>query len=296
MGPGDSLMQNLPLRGGVYRLAMGLAPLDPAAWFDIGRNPGRDLAAKRLLLDSHPDDVFRVLPEAESPARELLDLLGIHLPQHHANHFERRGEELFNRATRESWNLARPELHPLDIAGRLLAEDFCLLQSNGAHPILIGATLCAPAHWRLADKIGRPLTAIHGPVPGYASALGRKVDNFFATMKPGRLVCRHNWGIADDPEPFQPIAPELRAVPNAIDAGAQLWLRVERQTLRRLPRTGAIVFTIRTYITRLDAAIGDAATARDLAAAIRGMSPEIRAYKDIERVAPPLLAWLDAFG
>ena len=38
----------------------------------------------------------------------------------------------------------------------------------------------------------------------------------------------------------------------AENAGQRLHLRVERQTLSRLPRTGAVLFTIRTHMKRLD--------------------------------------------
>jgi hypothetical protein len=174
-----------------------------------------------------------------------------------------------------------------------VAEDLCLLQSSGSCHVLIGATLCSPARWRLAEKIGRPLDAIHEPVPGYEDALGQKVEQFFAALKPGRLVGRFNWGIADDPSPFQPIAPATRRALTPANVGQNLWLRVERQTLRRLPKTGAVVFTIRTHITPLDHAVHSGAVARDLAAAIRDMPPAMQAYKRIAPYDAALLSWLD---
>ena len=54
-------------------------------------------------------------------------------------------------------------------------------------------------------------------------------------------------------------------------------LRVERQTLLRLPRTGAIVFTIRVYLTPFrDLGPGEAGR---LAAAIRGIKEEEVVYR-----------------
>jgi hypothetical protein len=49
-------------------------------------------------------------------------------------------------------------------------------------------------------------------------------------------------------------------------------LRVERQTLRRLPRSGAVVFTIRVYLTPLKE-LGRGEAGR-LAAAIRGVKEQ----------------------
>jgi hypothetical protein len=273
---------------------MGLMPLALADWFELDDEIAADLAAKRALLAARHDEVFAALPEADEPAAELLALLAAHLVEHHPAIFARDGGgRLVNAATAERWDVAAPGLHPLDLAGRLVQEDLCLLAASDAGPVLVAATLCSPARWRLRDKIGRPLDAIHDPVPGYAEALRRPVDRFLALLKPEKPVWRLNWGVMDDPEPFQPEARPAPAPVTAANAGETLWLRVERQTLRRLPATGAAVFTIRTHITRLDAAIRSPDSAAALACAVRDMPDASRDYKRIAPVAPALLAWLD---
>lgn len=286
-------MPYLPFDGGRFRLSMGLMTLAEPEWLEIGGDLAAALARKRRLLASRPDEVFAALPAAAAPAAELLALLAAHLPQHHPAVYRREGEHLVNRATTESWDLDRPGLHPLDLAGRLVPEDFCLLLTEEGESRLVGGSVCSPARWRLAEKLGRPLDAIHAPVPGYAETLDRPVARLLAQLKPGKLVWRLNWGLSDDPEPFQLTAAAARPLV-ATMAGERLWLRVERQTLRRLPASGAVVFTIRTYIARLDAVVATATTAAELAGAIRAMSPAMRDYKGIAPVAAPLLAWLDA--
>lgn len=283
----------LPFGGGKFRLSMGLTSLHPHAWLEFDENFAADLARKRALLETRHDDAFLALPEAEPAGMELLRLLAIHLPRYHPALFRAEGDVLLNAATGEAWDTAAPTLHPLDVAGRLVMEDLCLIQSAGECHILVGASLCSPARWQLAEKLGKPLAAIHGPVPGYDDVLARPVEHFFAALKPDRLVCRFNWGIADDPVPFQPVAPPVSAGVTAENAGERLWLRVERQTLRRLPLTGAVVFAIRTIITRLDQAITPGQTARDLAAAIGDMPAATQRYKHIAPFAPALLAWLE---
>lgn len=282
----------LPFDGGRFRLAMGLMPLHESDWLEIDPHFAAGLAAKRALLAERHGEVFAALPAAAASAAELLALLAEHLPRHHPEIFRRDNGRLVNRATGEAWDLASGDLHPLDLAGRLVQEDLCLLEAAGESYRLIGATLCSPAGWRLAEKIGRPLAAIHAPVPGYGEALARPVDRFFAHLKPGKIAWRLNWGVLDDPAPFQPAAGPSRAI-TAEKAGERLWLRVERQTVRRLNATGAVVFTIRTHITPLAAAIRTPADAADLAAAIRAMPEAIRHYKRIAPFAPAVLAWLD---
>lgn len=285
----------LPFEGGRFRLTMGLMPLKPAQWLEFDDDLHAHLAEKRALLAERRGDVFAALPAAAAPASELLALLAQHLPLHHPLLFQHDGDRLRNTATGESWDMARPALHPLDLCGRLTQEDFCLLTPGTDGPyILVGATVCAPARWILADKIGQPLATVHAPVPGYAQALETQVDRFFAQLKPDRLVWRINWGISNEPARFQPVAAPDGIAVTAHNAGETLWLRVERQTLRRLPMTSAIVFTIRTYITRLDAAIVTAASATELGAALRDMPPDSQRYKHIAPYAEALLAWLDA--
>lgn len=281
-----------PFADGAFRLAMGLMPMAECDWFELDGDLAAILARKRLLLTQRHGEVFAAHPEAEAPAAELLALMAAHLPQHHPALFRREGVRLFNRASGETWDLAAPALHPLDLAGRLVAEDLCILQAQDDAYILVGASLCSPARWRLAEKMGKPLTAIHAPVPGYAESLGAPVERFFAALKPGRLVGRFNWGLADDPEPFQPVARSPAAGITPGNAGERLWLRVERQVLRRLERSGAVVFSIRTHITRLDRAIASSGEAEALAAAIRSMPQAMQAYKQIAPVAAALLGWL----
>jgi Haem-dependent oxidative N-demethylase, alpha subunit-like len=284
----------LPFADGTYRLSMGLTSLPERQWLEFGPGFGAYLAAKRTLLASRHGEVFAALPVADSAAAELLALLAQHLCAHHPDLFRRDDEHLINSATGERWLLEDPVLHPLDLAGRLVAEDLCIVQPMSGQYVLTGASLCFPNRWHLAEKLGQPLDAIHVPVPGYAEQLASKVNQFIAGLKPARLFGRANWGIASDPMLFQPVAPPLAAAVTAENAGERLWLRIERQTLRRLPQSGAVIFTIHTEITRLDHALAGPRRAADLAAAIRDMTPATQRYKDIAPFAEALLPWLDA--
>jgi hypothetical protein len=281
--------------GGRYRLAMGLTPQSEAEWLAPDASLREILAEKRGLLGSRHECVFRALPESSAASIELLQLLAKHLPHHFPPiyRFDHKGH-LFNEASGETWDVDVPPLHPLDIGGRLVAEDLCLLRASDEGYRLIGASLCFPNRWLLDEKIGQPLDSIHTPVPGFAPALQRPVAHFFAALKPDRILARVNWGIADDPTRFQPVCQDTDAAITAANAGSALYLRVERQTLRRLPRSGAVLFTIRTEITPLDRAIATRDDAIDLAGAIRDMSPAMLRYKHLTAIAPALLAWLDA--
>jgi hypothetical protein len=284
----------LPFGNGPYRLAMGLRPLDPDAWIAVNGDYDAYLAQKRALLAARHAEVFAALPEAADGAAELLAALGAHLVQRHPALFERRGDELLNRSTDEVWDLEHPALHPLDVAGRLVQEDFCLLLPAGATHRLAAASLCFPSRWRLAEKLGEPLGTIHAPVPSYAERLQSPVDGFLSRLQPHNPVWRLNWFLHDDPALFQPARrpPAEPITPHT--AGDRLWLRVERQTLRRLPASAAVIFSIRTHLTPLAAAIRTQAAAADLAATLRSMPAALREYRQTESFEAALLSWLDA--
>ena len=169
------------------------------------------------------------------------------------------GAELVNRVSGDRWTVEGDVPDPLDIAGRLVQEDLCILQEVEGELRLTAGVLCFPNRWRLSDKLGRPMMAIHEPVPSYAERLGKPVDRFIGMLAPERPVWRLNWSLTDDPALFQPVGHGRRDTDPDItpeNAGPRIFLRVERQTLRRLPRTGAVLFTIRTHQRPLESAGG----------------------------------------
>ena len=260
---------HLPFEGGAFRMAMGLTSAAQADWIETDDAVPTQLAARRALIARDPDAVIAALPGTEAMQHELLDLLIAHL------------------------RLPRPacDRNPLAIVGGLVAEDFCLLRASDHGPVLAAAVLCFPARWRLADKLGRSLIAVHAPVPFYGERLAGPVDRFLDRLPPGRIAVRLNWSVVDDPALFQPAPRAPVAGIAAANAGELLYLRVERQSFRRLPRSGAIAFGIRTHVTPL-AAVREAGAAMRLAEAVRGLPEEMLAYKGMAPFRDPLLAWL----
>lgn len=88
------------------------------------------------------------------------------------------------------------------------------------------------------------MTQIHSPVARYDEDLQSPVDAVIARLHPDRPLWRVNWGVSNHPSLFQPDIPP--ATPEMDPAS--MWVRVEWQTLRKLPETGAVLFTIRTFV------------------------------------------------
>lgn len=247
-------LDELSFEPGPPWLSMGTRGLDPRAWLLIDADRGADLASKAALLAQRHEEVFAALgtPTVQEASREVLDLVSA--------------------AVGETGD---PRLHPLDAAARLVQEDLCIIVMRDGAPHLDAASLCFPSYWRLGEKLGRPLAEVHAPVAHYADELARKVDRFIERLSPERPVWRRNWSIHDDPSYFlpDPTPPQQVAPPRG------LWLRSERQTLRRLDTAAAVLFTIRTQQTPLAHLADWPAVARAMAAAIEAWSPELAAYK-----------------
>jgi hypothetical protein len=90
------------------------------------------------------------------------------------------------------------------------------------------------------------MLAIHAPVLEYSGDIARRVDRMFQAIRPEQPLWRMNHNLADSAELFHPrkeADPRGRTNPQ--------YVRAERQCLLRLPQTGAVVFTIHTYLLRL---------------------------------------------
>lgn len=287
---------HLPFEAGPYRMAMGLIACPPEALIELDEHYPAEMVERRRLLDERRADVFAALPEAAPAGTELLERLATLLVARHPEWFARDGVMLHNHLTGETWNLAAPDRDPLEIAGRLVQEDLCLLLPGPDGPVLAAAVLCFPSRWRLSEKIGRPLAAIHDPVPFYGERLARPVDRLLGALRPGRLVERYNWSIVDDPALFQPAGHGRQAHDPRItagNAGETLFLRVERQTLSLLPASGAVLFGIRIHRHPLARIAAEPGIAARLAAAIAALPEPMAAYKSIAPFRAALLAYLE---
>ncbi|MDF1721181.1 MAG: DUF3445 domain-containing protein [Minwuia sp.] len=282
-----------PPEGGRFRLTLGLKVLPESDWIEIDAALASDLAEKRRLLDSAPDAVFRMLPGSEPAQQEFIDHLGRHLLAHHGDRFTGTPERLHVRPT--GVDVVPDPASPLRAAASLIQEDVLLLQRRDGAFHLVAGLLAFPTRWSLAEKMGRPLAAIHAPVPGYDTHLARPMDRLFDRLVPGRLLWRANWSLLDDPALHQPGghgAGDAGRTLTADTIGDRLWFRVERQTLSLLPETATAVFTVRIHQATLSDQVRTVSQASDLLASIREMPEAMRHYKSMPGFLTALRQWL----
>ena len=111
-----------------------------------------------------------------------------------------------------------------------------------------------------------------------------------------RIFQRFNWSIFENSKLFQPARSKSQIVrPGTItenNAGDRLFIRVERQTIRRLPETKAIVFTIRVHVNPLASIKKDLSLLMDFNQALENLTADMKRYKSIDQIEMPLRGWL----
>ncbi len=231
----------------------GVQPLPPDEWLIRDDVFARQMALRDHLIATRRDDVHALLPSASAAADECFDAVLVALARDPGYVI---ADGVVTRPDGVRVPLQRSD--PLATLGRLIQADLCLMEDGSDGHVLTGAILCFPAYWTLSEKIGKALPGIHRPVPEYSDDVIRRVQRLFDAMRPETPLWRMNANLHASPALFTPkreSAPESRV---AVSTGA--FVRSERQVLRRLPKTGAVVFSIHTYMVRVED-LSDAAKA-----------------------------------
>lgn len=256
-------------------LELGLTPCSKPNWLAIDEDFAHFHAHKLQQFETHPDKVFAALPQSVAAQEEFSQVLLEDLLTNHADLYYREGNLLHQQSGIE-WHLDTPDLAASSL---WIPEDICLLQQLGDEHILTAASICSPSNWQLKHKIGRNLNVIHDPIPRYKAILQERVNRMLSQMNDQKLILRFNWSIQRGNELCW--HPELYP-PDFNDA---LYWRIERQTLRRLPLTRAIVFGIRIYLesfAQLERRIP--AFRQQVRKLIDNLDAEQRSYKGLDSI------------
>ena len=220
----------------------GMAPAMPNDWLQVDEAYGAQMQRRLQLLETQRSDVLWMDPTAQTAAAEVLDeALGV-LP---SLGFTVTPTHVVCPDGRQV-DIARDE--PLLTLGQLVQEDICLMRKHGDEHVLVGAVLCFPASWRLAEKAGKPLIGIHAPVDEYDADVAKRVQRLFNAIRVGTPLWRFNKLWYDDAELHQPRSAHGSTRRIEPDHDAAPYIRSERQCLIRMPVSDVVVFSIHTFV------------------------------------------------
>ena len=219
------LNSHLPIKAWLDPKTSRLPGVQPVAikdWLQRSNRFNAQTAYRRDLIAQKRETVFQTTPESEAACAELRDII-------HAE------------AEQDDWTTSD---HPLLEAAVNIQEDLCVLQKQGDAHVLTAAVMCFPSSWDVRQKMGRSIANIHNPVPEF-SDVSHIVERMLSAIRIEQPLGRANFLIYTDPELHQP---RSEGIAKPIDPHAPRYIRVERQTFRRLPKTLAVIFAIHTYV------------------------------------------------
>jgi dimethylamine monooxygenase subunit A len=220
----------------------GIQPVTDDSWLVVDEAFAGQMAERDRLIAEVPALVHGLQDAARPAAEELYTQV---LEKLARTQGYRVGSKTVLRP--DGVEVALDQSQPLLTLGRLVQEDLCLMQKQGDEHVLTGAILCFPASWTLAEKLGRAMVGIHRPVVPYDADLAKRVQRMFDMIRPEQPLWRMNANIYAAPDLFHP----RREDDPRKERRDGAFMRSERQCLLRLPQTGAVLFSIHTYVVRI---------------------------------------------
>ncbi|MBZ9680472.1 MULTISPECIES: heme-dependent oxidative N-demethylase family protein [unclassified Mesorhizobium] len=256
-----SLPAHTPYDGSSKLFTIGLKPLDPANWIEVDGHLLPYLAKKRRLYAEIPERVFVEQDGTLDAQQEVLELLGAYLPERFPDTHRRSdaGVAVVGATSRPTIPSSLAGA-PLVAASLLVQEDLILMRRGEDGWRLAAGSLCFPSSWSLVEKFGKPLQQIHEPVPGFGPGTrpADLINRMFDGLQ-GQAVERYNWSIQSGDALYHPLS-NIERIDRATsrptrfpdgDVKTHAFIRVERQTLRKLPASRDILFTIRIHLDSL---------------------------------------------
>lgn len=257
-----------------FRHRIGAKALDVSNWLPRDAEWEPTIEMKRELLATRRDDVVALHPGGEDVAEEAARLVADYCGR----------------------TIASSGIDALVEAALMVPDDLTVLKpvttSDGEQLLFVAGVVCSPSRWNLSSKMGKDMLATHRPVSRYAEHIGAAVDTTLRRLSPERPIWRSNWTLEDHCALFQPESPSSPLV----DDPAQLWIRMERETLRRLPSTGGVLFTIRGFQQPLpDYVARGAHHAATLRTLVERLPDDVARYKSVYAYRDAVLDWLEPY-
>ncbi|KAL7942740.1 hypothetical protein V8C42DRAFT_331780 [Trichoderma barbatum] len=287
----------------IFHITMALQADSPSELITIDSEYLDRVSLRRQIIAEHGDMVHACLPAGVEAVRELHQfLLRDYLPTRFPTVFQLRdkGRHLDNLVTGRSFSTATPDdaEAALRVLGETVEEDMFLLMGEPEGHRAVAFLSCFPSGFDPSTKVGKLLREIHSPVPSYEK-IGPSMERFFSKIEAGKNVKRTNWSMQTHSDLFhydrhdghkddEPVAAE------DIDM-SKTYARIELQTLSRLPKTRAVLFSFKTYLYPIES-LKREGLGPQVADAIEGLktgnAPGMWRYKGAPQWGEPICKYL----
>lgn len=323
-------VKQYPFKNAAYKLTMGIKNLTVQDWLLIDSDYLRKLKAKKeIVTNNHPfypkekqltDKTVLITEECWPAVRELYDVVIQYLVDKYPMYFvvDPAKGTVHNKITDETHPYTADSV-PLEDTKELLfklsqniEEDFIILlkdplresEKDGSEYFFKGGVFAFAAGFAPSDRFNMPLSFVHHPIPGYESKLKLSMNRFFDRVSPGQYVTRMNFSVqthdrfyVDDQNKSHNLKEGEETVvfkKEDLDFDNQVHYRSERQTLTKLPKTGAVVFTIRTFLIPMSKLkLEGPEVSERFIGAIKGFPDDIADYKRSVAWGPAVIDYLE---
>lgn len=299
-----------------YQYSVNIEPATPREagsvfehCFDIDEHYRSEVAERALVLENDPRRAIQ-MPHMQTASWDALELIMEHLAADYPESFT-----LVREGKRWHWTNHALGIEqrfefgddstlpyaPLEYIARQTQGDFALLDQRDDDLYMDAGVITGPADWSLAFDAGMSFKQWHAPVPlAHQMGVFDRALKYLLAIQAGAPVRRLNWTLTvhprldTSPETYHEWGSD-RGTVTATNAGELVHLRVELQLMARLPRSHALMFSIRTYLCSVSDICTNAAWAQRLYRVLRDLPDSIADYKGMTRYRPALLEWLSHF-
>ncbi|KAI0155332.1 alpha-1,2-mannosyltransferase [Xylariaceae sp. FL1272] len=240
-----------------YHQTMSLTKLETDWWIELESTYKERIAQRKELYEKHGAAVLQWLPGSELACKELMEMVIQFICARYPQYFVLSDDKLYleNKILGVVANLK--EKHPLLILLDHVPEDFAIMlrDPETGYYLFRAGMICSALGWNVESKIGMKLHEIHEPIPDYREKMQFSMDRFFSKMPTNKPIQRGSWGLEVDKPLYMPPGDPHAEYRNYQDPSwtrSRMNLRVDWQTLRRLPLSGGIVFNFKALFTPLE--------------------------------------------
>ncbi|OWB72325.1 hypothetical protein B5S31_g2032 [[Candida] boidinii] len=299
-----------PYRDGDYKMSMALNKINKNDWILIDDKYKKYSDLRAEIFDKYTKELVYCNKNYKDDLIEFYDEVFQFLINRYPNYFIESddGKTILNTILNYRLPIDCKKLTIIEIL-RILSininEDFVILcwDEKSEEYVLRCNSTCFAAGFIPTENVNKPLTKIHKPVPGYKENLKFPMSKFFNRITSKDFYYRVNWFVmpflnlcylADDekyPENLKtfykdsgenPINSETGEIDHSKIDYNKIFIRSERQTLTKLPKSKSVVMVVRTYCYPLTQIRKEEEINDKLIGAINGIKGDLAIYKGKE--------------
>jgi dimethylamine monooxygenase subunit A len=299
-----------------YRYSVNIEPHTPGPKgsvfefpFDVDEHYVSEMRDRALVLAADPLRC-QALPHMMTAQWDMLELVMTSLARDYPEHFTLHRDD-------SAWHWINRPLNidqkftfldastlpyqPMEFIGRQVQGDFSIQDQRDNQLWMDAGIITSQADWSLDFDVGMNFFEWHGPVPlAHEAGVFERALKFLLNLQIGKPVRRLNWTMTinprldTSPENYHKWASDRMTV-TPENVGQKVHLRVEMQGLFRLPRSNAILFSIRGYLMSFEQIVTVPKWGRRLPRVLSSLPPELVEYKSLSRYRDMAMAYLSKY-